>query len=273
MTDTALILKENLTELALFTTEKSVTQVLTQIEKLAALDTVYDMTCPKGRKACASMAYRIARTKTLLDGYGKDLVAPRKAELASIDSRRKVLKDALTEMQKTVRAPLDEHELKEKAEAEKKRVAMNERLRTLADMNFNFSLNDIPAELGRIASSQVTTDVYGEQVAYAQGLKDKAIQELTAALQTPAAEPAQEVVIDAPAEVRTDQTIPTAEEHQVQVEARKGVLRGAEAVDQPATFDETLDAIQKHCSCSRMKARNLLAAINEDHVPFLQVVV
>ncbi|OCS62006.1 hypothetical protein BBZ50_02590 [Escherichia coli] len=49
---------------------------------------VPDITTAKGRKEIASLAYKVAQTKTYLDGLGKDLVAELKEIPKLIDANR-----------------------------------------------------------------------------------------------------------------------------------------------------------------------------------------
>jgi len=77
-----------------------------------------DITTDKGRSEIASMAYKIARTKTGLDELGKELVADQKKKLAVIDERRKLLRDELDAHKAEVRKPLTDYEDKEAARLE-----------------------------------------------------------------------------------------------------------------------------------------------------------
>ena len=70
-----------------------------------------------GRKAIASMAYKVARTKSHLDGLGKDLVAEMKELPKKVDASRKLMRDFLDALKDEVRAPLDAWE------AEQDRIA------------------------------------------------------------------------------------------------------------------------------------------------------
>ena len=71
----------------------------------------------KGRKEIASMAFKVARTKTYLDGLGKDLVADMKELPKKVDASRKVVRDFLDALKDEVRQPLDQWE------AEQERIA------------------------------------------------------------------------------------------------------------------------------------------------------
>jgi hypothetical protein len=82
---------------------------------------VPDVATRKGREAIASIAYKVARSKTALDNVGKELVAELKEVPKKIDAERKRMRDLLDGWQAEVRQPLTEWE-----EAEKSRVAKHE---------------------------------------------------------------------------------------------------------------------------------------------------
>lgn len=80
-----------------------------------------DITTDKGRKAIASLAYKVAQSKTALDELGKNLVADWKAKSAAVDAERRRLRERLDALKEEVRRPLTEWE-----QAEKRRVAEHE---------------------------------------------------------------------------------------------------------------------------------------------------
>jgi colicin import membrane protein len=80
-----------------------------------------DISTEAGRKAVASLAYKVARSKTALDDMGKQLVADLKAQTGKIDSERRVIRDRLDALRDEVRKPLDDFE-----QAEKNRVDAHE---------------------------------------------------------------------------------------------------------------------------------------------------
>jgi septal ring factor EnvC (AmiA/AmiB activator) len=69
-----------------------------------------DLTTNKGRKAIASIAAKVAKSKTFLDKLGKDLVAGKKAEVKLIDDERKIMRDSLSDLKDEVRKPLTDWE-------------------------------------------------------------------------------------------------------------------------------------------------------------------
>jgi colicin import membrane protein len=80
-----------------------------------------DISTEAGRKAVASLAYKVARSKTALDDMGKQLVADLKAQTGKIDAERRVIRDRLDALRDEVRKPLDDFE-----QAEKSRVDAHE---------------------------------------------------------------------------------------------------------------------------------------------------
>jgi colicin import membrane protein len=80
-----------------------------------------DISTEAGRKAVASLAYKVARSKTALDDMGKELVSDLKAQSGKIDAERRIIRDRLDALRDEVRKPLDDFE-----NAEKERVAGHE---------------------------------------------------------------------------------------------------------------------------------------------------
>ena len=84
-----------------------------------------DVTTKKGRDAIASMAHKVARSKTYIDNAGKDLVAELKALPKQIDESRRVVRERLDALKDEVRRPLTEWE------AEQERIKAEEAMNAL----------------------------------------------------------------------------------------------------------------------------------------------
>ena len=108
------------TALAVYSAEKGLEpwlqQVRVEVDKF--LSVLPDLATDKGRKAFASMAHKVAKTKTALDAVGKELSAQQKEVPKRIDAERKRVWDTLELWQKEIRKPLDDWE-----EAEERRIA------------------------------------------------------------------------------------------------------------------------------------------------------
>lgn len=121
MEDKELIVKERLDVAVLFSSD-GMDKVLKEIEQ-KAMAHVPDVLTDQGRKDIASMAHRVSRSKTLIDGIGKELVSDWKKKAKAIDDHRKTARDFLDNLKATVRQPLTDYEderAKIKAEEERK---------------------------------------------------------------------------------------------------------------------------------------------------------
>lgn len=87
---------------------------------------VLDATTEAGRKDIASIAYKIAQSKTFLDKVGKAFNSDLKAKTKAVDQERKSIWDKLEALQKEIRAPLTEWEEAEKARVDVHKAAMAE---------------------------------------------------------------------------------------------------------------------------------------------------
>lgn len=85
-----------------------------------------DVNTTKGRALVRSTAFRVTRSKTLLDEMGKDFVSDLKAKVAAVDTIRKIARDRLDETRDRIRKPLDEWEARdaERKEAHEQALAL-----------------------------------------------------------------------------------------------------------------------------------------------------
>ncbi len=126
MSDSTELLTLPPTESALkvFTADKGLDPYLANIK--AEIDVfVPDVKTKKGRDAIASMAHKVARSKTYIDNAGKDLVAELKALPKQIDESRRVVRERLDALKDEVRRPLTEWE------AEQERIKAEEAMTAL----------------------------------------------------------------------------------------------------------------------------------------------
>ncbi|MFB5077420.1 hypothetical protein [Raoultella sp. C349492] len=133
ITDLVVIEKKN--AMAVFTNNDQLDPLIEAIEK-EARSLVPDVTTKKGRDAIASMAHKVARSKTYIDNAGKDLVAELKALPKKIDESRRIARERLDALKDEVRRPLTEWE------AEQERIKAEEAMNALhaeaLEMNIKF---------------------------------------------------------------------------------------------------------------------------------------
>lgn len=121
-TDLVVIEKSN--AMTVFKSADQIEDILQKVER-EVMSFVPDVTTAKGRKEIASLAYKVAQTKTYLDGLGKDLVAELKEIPKLIDANRKTVRDRLDELKEKARQPLTDYEAEQeriKQEEEAKRA-------------------------------------------------------------------------------------------------------------------------------------------------------
>lgn len=120
------IVIEPVNALAVFTQPDHIEQILQQVEEEVSAF-VFDASTKKGRDAMASLGLKVAKTKTYLDGLGKDLVTEYKEVPKKIDASRKVVRDRLDALKEKVLQP------KLEWEAEQDRLKAEEEARLAAE--------------------------------------------------------------------------------------------------------------------------------------------
>lgn len=103
-----------------------------------------DISTASGRKAIASIAHKVARSKTALDDMGKDLASEWKAKANAVDAERRTIRETLDALKEKVRKPLTDWE-----EAEESRVngheSALEQVRSLASFAWEPTVDVIDA--------------------------------------------------------------------------------------------------------------------------------
>ncbi|MFA7819345.1 hypothetical protein [Aeromonas dhakensis] len=139
---TQLVVIEPTTAVALFTEGQGVAELLADI-RLKATSLVPDTSTAKGRKEIASIAHAVARTKTYLDGLGKEQTDKYKEIPKRIDANRKQIRDTLDALKDEVRAPLTQYEAVEEARV----AALQSRLARLNELGSSASIEIAAADL------------------------------------------------------------------------------------------------------------------------------
>jgi len=170
------------TALAVYSTPKGLEPWLQKVraEVDAFNQCLPDLTTVKGRKQYASMAYKIAQTKTALDDMGKKVSAEQKEIPKKIDAERKRVWDTLELWQKEVRKPLDDWQKAEDARVDKH----NDGIQQIKDMALfdatpqAVTVAQVIADLEAIAID----DSWQEFLPEAAQAKDRALAKLRALL-------------------------------------------------------------------------------------------
>lgn len=141
---TDLVVIEKSSAMAVFTNNEQLDPIIEKIEK-EARSLVPDVSTKKGRDAIASMAHKVARSKTYIDNAGKELVAELKALPKQIDESRRIARERLDALKDEVRRPLTEWEAEQeriKAEEAAKIKAEEDRKKFESDHEIALLMND-----------------------------------------------------------------------------------------------------------------------------------
>ena len=142
-------------------------QILAAIEQ-DARSIVLDVTTRKGREQIASVAAKVARSKTYLDGLGKDYVAELKRLPGQVDAERKAMRDRLDALRDEIRAPLTaweaEEERKERATADLERaisapVLMGTSSAAICDRLAELQIIEMPAGISDVQMERIVTAI------------------------------------------------------------------------------------------------------------------
>jgi hypothetical protein len=155
-------------------------QIRAEVDKF--LSVLPDLTTKKGRDLYASMAHKVAKSKTALDAVGKELSAQQKEVPKRIDAERKRVWDTLELWQKEVRKPLDDWEA-----AEERRIAsIKDDIAKIAALAADLDGLTVAELESRIASAEwvIIADKWAEFQVDAALAKESALVTLNAALTT-----------------------------------------------------------------------------------------
>lgn len=165
--------------LEVFSADKGLAPYMAKIR--AEIDAfVPDVSTQSGRDAIASIAYKVARSKTALDAVGKDLVADLKELPKKIDASRKAMRDTLDAWKDEVRAPLTAWEQAEEARQQRHQQGI-EWFRLRADENRDLNAAELRATIADVQARAVDAS-WDEFEAEAHRVKARAMDALSQAL-------------------------------------------------------------------------------------------
>ena len=104
---------------------------------------VPDLSTDKGRKSIASMARKVASSKTAFDAHGKELKEQYTAITSKIDADRKLFRDQCDALRDEIRKPLTDWE-----NAEKQRI-----------IDLELRVSSLKQEFGLISSTDIQNDI------------------------------------------------------------------------------------------------------------------
>lgn len=147
-----------------------------------ATNVTADITTKKGREALKSIAYKVRRSKTLLDEIGKKHVAELKAQTRAIDKNRRQLRETLDDITAEVRKPVTEWE----EELARREQEIKENIRRIVDLGqeTDGSSDAIQQRLNNLKAIEINETDFGDKQGDAAIQKDIAVKTLERAYDT-----------------------------------------------------------------------------------------
>lgn len=184
-----------------------------------------DISTEKGRKAIASLAHKVAKSKTFIEDQRLALVSDEKKRLAAIDAEGKKMRDRLDALKVEARQPLTEWE-----DAEKNRTAQHEAniaaMELAGTLDFGASIEEIKQRISVLES--VDLSVFQEFIERAKSTKTAVLSGLETKLkiaEKQAADALEMTKLRQEAEERAQRDREAA----IAQEAKEKAQRGAEA--------------------------------------------
>lgn len=137
-----------------------------------------DLSTAASRQEIASLAFKIARTKTLVDKAGLELTEGFRKATQGINGQRNVFKTRFEELQDRARKPLDDWEAAEEARNKAADAVMTE-LRNAAIVDINETAASVRLRIEKIAALELNMQVLGpERAISAPHIKETTIKAL-----------------------------------------------------------------------------------------------
>lgn len=155
-------------------------KVIEKIKSHVSFSTL-DPTTEEGRKEITSLAYKITRSKTALDEFGKTYVATIKAKSKVVDTVRSDMRKSLESLAHEVRKPVTDFENAEKI----KKKAIEDKMAQLENLSFLADGEGVEGlkKLINEARNFVVDESFLQFKESAEILKESTIQELTEELE------------------------------------------------------------------------------------------
>jgi hypothetical protein len=127
----------------------NIAQIVDAIEAQVRAE-AFDATTEAGRKHVRSVAYKVARSKTILDEIGKEHVAEIKKQSAAIDAERKTVRDRLDALKVEISRPVDDWEQAEQSRISGHESALVSIIEAGRKSTFNETPDQIEAAIERV---------------------------------------------------------------------------------------------------------------------------
>lgn len=143
---------------ALFNSNDAVEQIISKIEQEVRAS-VPDLTTTKGRKAIASLAMKVSKSKVALDALGKELNEDARKQIEAVDASRRVIRERLDALRDEARKPLTDWEQAE----ERRKTELERKIRDALAYNPNGGLEYLVERREAIAAINCSEEEFQER--------------------------------------------------------------------------------------------------------------
>jgi colicin import membrane protein len=140
-----------------------------------------DLTTERGRKAIASLAYKVARTKTAIDDAGKAMNEEARARINAVDESRREIRQQLDALKDEVRKPLTEWEAAEEARVDRCQQTIT-LLRESAVVGFEETAEEVRKRLDHIGGLTFSEEEHGGYLPQLETLLEQTTATLESAI-------------------------------------------------------------------------------------------
>lgn len=185
LTELALIPEE--TALQVFTTDGAIQPYLDRIRE-AVSGQVFDLSTKKGRDAVASLAYKVAQSKTYLEGVRKRLADEQKEIPKRIDATGRMVKETLDALRDEIRKPLTEWEAEQariEREAKERAEHIQNVIKSFVPVDsylLTATSEELQSSIDYLNSFDIQEEDYDDKADEAIQVRTKALEDLQAAL-------------------------------------------------------------------------------------------
>lgn len=150
--------------------------ILSEIENKVN-EFIPDLSSERGRKEIASMAYKVSRSKTIIENLGKKLIEEEKKKIDKVNAERKKSRDFLDSLKEKIRKPLTDFENKEKERVDKikSRISTIEAF-DLVDRYTNSE--DVRCSIEELCDLEINGTEFQEYTVQASKIKEKSLSSL-----------------------------------------------------------------------------------------------
>lgn len=240
-----------------------------------------DLSTDRGRKEIASLAYRIARTKTAIDDAGKALNEAARKKINEVDALRRIVRDQLDALRDEARAPLTAWEAAEEARETAIKAEL-EYLRSAATISLDTTSDHVSARIAEIEARTFDVGVFRGQIDYVEGVRQQSLstlREVHARILKDEADKAELDRLRAEAAERARQEVEKAEQERREREAAEAAAAEAERIAAAARRAEDAaraeverraaedrDRLEREYAAALQAERNKVAAAERERI-------